>query len=63
MFDEYSHGWGFLIRKMIRNKLGQWNQEDNTSFLVNEKASDDKIYNTYEEACDAAIKYCLENLI
>ena len=25
--------------------------------------SQDEWYNTYEEACEAAIKYCLENLI
>ena len=32
----------------------------NTHSLIAEK---DEVYNSYETACEAAIKYCLENLI
>ena len=31
--------------------------------MMLQDALDDVFYNTYEEACEAAIKYCLENLI
>lgn len=36
---------------------------DNDFEMMLQEAVDEVFYQTYEEACEAAIKYCLENLI
>ena len=49
VIDRGSTYWNYTIRKLAR-----FNTKD-LSYNVD--------FNTYEEACEAAIKYCLENLI
>lgn len=61
-WSEYVHGWSFFIHK-LSFKDGWWNWDDSVYAAIDKKSSDDKIYETYEESCDAAIRHCLENLI
>ena len=43
------------------DRIFDGNEEKWVDFKNDENISD--LYNTYEEACEAVIKYCLENLI
>ena len=49
------NGWAYLIEKILDNGVEYIDSKGDE----NDKA----FYSTYEEACEAAIKYCLENLI
>jgi len=49
------NGWIYIITKILEN---------GTDYVEAKGDEDDKyFYSTYEEACEAAIKYCLEELI
>lgn len=49
------NGWMYIIVRILEN---------GTEFVDAKGDSNDKhFYSTYEEACETAIKYCLENLI
>lgn len=58
-FDSY--GWMFLIKPLryVEGVGWCWNSD----CVQEKKWSNDKVYKIYEDAVDAAIKYCLENLI
>ena len=43
------------------NPVSDW--DDSLDAITDKKMSDDMTHETYEETCEAAIKYCLENLI
>lgn len=58
-FDTY--GWMFLIKPLKYTEGIGWCW--NSDYVQEKKWSNDIKYNTYEEATEAAIKYCLENLI
>ena len=58
-FDEY--GWMFLIKPLKYTEDIGWCW--NSDYVHEKKWSNDIKYNTYEEAVEAAIKYCLQNLI
>ena len=58
-FDSY--GWMFLIKPLRYTEGIGWCWD--TDHVQEKKWSNDKVYKTYEEACETAIKYCLENLI
>lgn len=58
-----THGWSFLIHPIKYTDGLGWNWDDSLEVLINKKNSDDKVYSTYEECCEKAIKHCLENLI
>ena len=62
-YFDYIHGWSFLIRPLKYTEGIGWNIDDSYKAVTDFEASDDQVYPTYEEACEAAIKYCLENLI
>lgn len=48
-------GWMYIITKILENGV---------DYVEAKGDEDDKtFYLTYEEACEAAIEYCLENLI
>lgn len=48
-------GWIYIITKIFENGV---------DYVEAKGDEDDKtFYSTYEEACEAAIKYCLKNLI
>jgi hypothetical protein len=53
-FDVDNHQYYFFVPSVCRfsDKSGEY-----------ENPFGEKEFNTYEEACEAAIKYCLENLI
>lgn len=49
------NGWMYIITKILENGV---------DYIDSKGDEDDKtFYSTYEQACEAAIKYCLENLI
>lgn len=49
------NGWMYIIAKILEN---------GTDYIDSKGDENDKhFYSTYEEACETAIKYCLENLI
>ena len=49
------NGWVYLIEKILDNGV---------EYIDSKGDENDKtFYSTYKEACEAAIKYCLENLI
>ena len=48
-------------RKTPYYTFGVWDSV--TGYNVDERLINDFIGDTYEQACEAAIKYCLENLI
>lgn len=49
------NGWMYIITKILENGI---------DYIDSEGDENDKyFYSTYEEACETAIKYCLENLI
>ena len=58
-FDTY--GWMFLIKPLKYTEGIGWCW--NSDCVQEKKWSNDIKYNTYEEAAEAAIKWCLENLI
>lgn len=62
-WEEYVHGWQFLIKKLTFTEGIGWNWDDSLDAITDKKMSDDITYATYEEACENAIKYCLKNLI
>lgn len=62
-FDEFIHGWSFFIRPLKYVENIGWNWDDSFKAVTDKNMSDDKTYKTYEEACEAGIKHCLENLI
>ena len=49
------NGFMYIITKILENGTDYVNS--------NGDENDEYFYSTYEEACEAAIKYCLENLI
>ena len=48
-------GWMYAITKILENGVDY--------ICSNGDENDKTFYSTYEEACEAAIKYCLKNLI
>lgn len=58
-FDTY--GWMFLIKPLRYVEGVGWCWD--SDHVQEKKWSNDMKYNTYEDAVEAAIKYCLENLI
>lgn len=49
------NGWMYIITKILEN---------GTDYVDSKGDENDKhFYTTYEQACEAAIRYCLENLI
>ena len=50
-----SKGWMYVIERILENGVEYVDCKGDES--------DKTFYLTYEEACEAAIKYCLENLI
>ena len=49
------NGWMYIITKILENGIDYVDSKGDEN--------DKHFYSTYEEACEAAIKYCLENLI
>ena len=62
-WEEYIHGWQFLVKKLTFTEGKGWNWDDSLDAITDKKMSDDMTHETYEETCEAAIKHCLENLI
>ena len=58
-FDSY--GWMFLIKPLRYTEGIGWCWD--TDHVQEKKWSNDKVYKTYEEACEGAIQHCLENLV
>jgi hypothetical protein len=56
MLDSWARGGHTGYYVVIQNTTSDFE-------MMLQDALDDVFYNTYEEACEAAIKYCLENLI
>ena len=56
MLDSWALGGHMGYYVVIQNTTSDFE-------MMLQDALDDVFYNTYEEACEAAIKYCLENLI
>ena len=49
------NGWMYVITRMLENGI---------DYIDSKGDENDKtFYSSYEESCEAAIKYCLENLI
>ena len=55
------HNWHFYIRITSDSKYCFVFQRTNGNYYTSSEF--DAKYDTYEQACNAAIKYCLENLI
>ena len=62
-WEEYIHGWQFVIKKLIFTEGVGWNWDDSFDAIIDRTMSDNTTYETYEETCQAAIKHCLEKLI
>lgn len=62
-YFDYIHGWSFIIRPLRYIEGIGWNFYDSYETVTASEASDDHVYPTYEDACDAAIKWCLEKLV
>ena len=53
----------YPFHDMLQGGAWWYRIERNTGLSPVVEKEEDDIYRTYEEACEAAIKYCLENLI
>ena len=51
------------FHEMFQGNSWWYRIERNTSLSLLVEYEEDSIYGSYEQACEAAIKYCLENLI
>ena len=56
MLDSWACGWHMGYYVVIQ-------KTDSDFEMMLQDALDEVFYDTYEEACEAAIKYCLEKLI
>ena len=56
MLDSWACGGHMGYYVVIQNTISDFE-------MMLQDALDDVFYDTYEEACEAAIKYCLDNLI
>ena len=53
----------YPFHDMLQGSAWWYRIERNTGLSLIVEKEEDAIYGTYEEACETAIKYCLENLI
>lgn len=53
----------YPFHDMLQGSAWWYRIERNTGLSLIVEKEEDVIYGTYEQACEAAIKYCLENLI
>ncbi len=53
----------FLVNLMDIKSAWWYRIVRNTGLVLIDEKEEDPIYGTYEQACEEAIKYCLENLI
>ena len=53
----------YPFHDMLQGNAWWYRIERNTGLSSVVEKEEDDIYRTYEQACEAAIKYCLENLI
>jgi len=53
----------YPFHDMLQGSAWWYRIERNTGLSLIVEKEEDAIYETYEEACESAIKYCLENLI
>ncbi len=53
----------YPFHEMLQGSAWWYRIERNTGLSLIVEKEEDAIYGTYEQACEYAIKYCLENLI
>ena len=58
--NDYDLSFSICIKK---NKDGKWNFLSNDEIIKAGQSLDDVDFSTYDEAIEAGIRYCLENLI